>query len=71
MLKKGLETLHRGQHILLKAEEIWGDSIYSPKESVPALSEFVVICEVIVFFDAPPRLCSLVCHVLFPNMSPV
>ena len=24
MLKKGLETLHRGQHILLKAEEIWG-----------------------------------------------
>ena len=24
MLKKGLDTLHRGQHILLKAEEIWG-----------------------------------------------
>ena len=24
-----------------------------------------------LFCDAPSRLCSLVCHVLFPNMSPV
>ena len=47
-------------------------SLYSPKESVPALSEFVVLCEVIVFFfNAPPRPCSLVCHVLFLSMSPV
>ena len=46
-------------------------SLSSPKESVLALSEFVVICEVIFFCGAPPIPCSLVCHLLLLNMSPV
>ena len=46
-------------------------SLSLPNESVPALSEFVVICEAILFFEALPRPCSLVCHVLFLSMSPV
>ena len=46
-------------------------SIYLPKESVPDLSDLVVMLEVIVVFEALPRLCSLVFHVLFLSMSPV
>ena len=41
-----------------------------PKKSVPDLRDLDIIWEVIPFFDALPRPCSLVCHTFFLGMSP-